>query len=562
MRRNALDPSNIEAWLDLKADYNAARASKYRRVRRGIRTQGSSADWHVRNDADYLRMMEYSRDMSRNDAIVKQTVDRAVFNIIQEGIRYDPDTGSEQLNEHLKGRWIEWTLDREQVEIQKEFTFMDLEYLVMHGLFVDGDIVIIARDDGFLQLIEAHRIRSPVRTTRNVVHGFLLDDKRQRKECWITKEDVALHQTVPRVADIIRVPMFSADGQRQVFHIVDPSRASQTRGITALAPIIDVAAQFEDVQFAKMLQQQIVSCLGVVHEYDSTYTGDRAPAFGDTTTETLPSSGMPRVVEGISPGQHYFGEVGEKIKSFDPAVPNPEYFRHIKMMLQLIGNNLGVPYVQMMMDASETNFSGWRGAINEAQLGYRRKQRWLIQKMHRPIVRWKINQWIADGDSMIARFVRRKNAKPPGKDDVDLYRHKWNPPRWPYVQPREDATADLLRVRNALISPRRRAAEAGLDWEDLTTEIVEDNSMAIIKAKQVAEAINKRFKDDPVHWREIIALPTPDGVQLNLVDEPPVDQMAQAEGGGRQGKLRPGEDSMTRKKSKPNGKPKSLWFDD
>jgi hypothetical protein len=58
--------------------------------------------------------------------------------------------------------------------------------------------------------------------------------------------------------------------------------------------------------------------------------------------------------------------------------------------------------------------------------------------------------------------------------------------------------------------------------------------MAIRKAKTAAAELNEDFPADPVHWREIISLPTPDGVQLNLLDEPNTpepEELSSPEGG-------------------------------
>jgi hypothetical protein len=44
-------------------------------------------------------------------------------------------------------------------------------------------------------------------------------------------------------------------------------------------------------------------------------------------------------------------------------------------------------------------------------------------------------------------------------------------------------------------------------------------SYAIIRAKQQAKAINGQFQDNaPVHWRELISLPMPSGIQMTMQD--------------------------------------------
>jgi len=82
-----------------------------------------------------------------------------------------------------------------------------------------------------------------------------------------------------------------------------------------------------------------------------------------------------------------------------------------------------------------------------------------------------------------------------------------------------DAQGDALRIQNALTSPRRLHAEGGRDWEEVADEIVQDMSYAVELAKQRAAVINTRYKDGaPVHWRELISLPMPAGLQMTMQD--------------------------------------------
>jgi capsid protein len=99
---------------------------------------------------------------------------------------------------------------------------------------------------------------------------------------------------------------------------------------------------------------------------------------------------------------------------------------------------------------------------------------------------------------------------------TSLYSHRWNPPQFPYIEPLTDASADLLQQRNALNSPRRLQAARGREWPEIAREIVADNGMAIVLALEKAAEINGQFPDAKVHWRELVSLPTPDGVNVTI----------------------------------------------
>jgi hypothetical protein len=160
----------------------------------------------------------------------------------------------------------------------------------------------------------------------------------------------------------------------------------------------------------------------------------------------------------------------------------------------------------MMLDASETNFSGFRGAVDQARLGFRRNQRWLINKFHRPVYIWKVHQWLGGS-------LDRINSR----SGVNVFGHKWNPPAWKYIEPTKDAAADMVQQTQLLNSPRRIQANRGRNWDEVKTEIVDDFVSVIRYAKKEAQKINKEIDDgSPVDWRECMSPLTPDNVTASL----------------------------------------------
>jgi capsid protein len=143
--------------------------------------------------------------------------------------------------------------------------------------------------------------------------------------------------------------------------------------------------------------------------------------------------------------------------------------------------------------------------MDQARLGFRKFQRWLSHSFHARVYRWKVRQWISEDRLLQAEYERIGEQ---------LFAHRWNPPRWPYIQPMEDASAGILRVRNLQTSPRRLAAENGHEWSEISEEAIQDNGDVIRNAKRRAAEINTEFPDDPdrVSWREVLCLPTPDRV--------------------------------------------------
>ena len=220
-------------------------------------------------------------------------------------------------------------------------------------------------------------------------------------------------------------------------------------------------------------------------------------------------NGADRVVENLHPGMVLPGGAGETLTGFSPRVPNPEYFPFIKTVLSFIAINLDLPYALLLLDPSDTNFSGWRGAIDQARIVFRRWQQWYVEFFHCEVYRWLIRNWQAESSPM-GRALRRQKINSAGCT--------WNLPTWKYIEPLKDASADLLRVKHGLISPRRLHAEHNQDVREIQHETIEDNAEAIREAIQTAEQLNAQFPtlETPVHWRELLALPAPDGVTLTI----------------------------------------------
>ena len=506
-------PKNLATVFDqFKADYEMSRQSRFIRRRTGLAPSGGTADYHYRSETKYYDDMEKARDMDRNDCIVGQIMDRATENEVQDGFTLDVKTGDKAIDADLKAFWGNYSTDAEQCDIAGEFTFHDMEHHVSRSSRVDGDMWALGLESGQLQLLEGHTIQTTSRV-ENVVLGVEIDEYRRKHKVYVRHDGTTAYDTKTQAEP---VNIFDANGQRVVFQVYNPRRVTMTRGVTSLAPIFGISAMFEDTQFATLVQRQVLSCFAVFRSQQFNPQGDAPPSvdgYGESSTET--TTGGTRYIEGVSPGMEIIGAPGESLEGFSPSVPGGQFFEHTRLLLQIIGVNLGLPLCLVLMDGSETNFSGWRGAVDEARKGWKCNQLNLIARFHSPVWRWKVRQ-LMDFDTALSEAAKR-----PG---INIFGHKWNPPAWRYIEPLTDAQGDSWRIQNALTSPRRLHAERGAEWEEVAAEIVSDNATAIIAAKRQAMEINAELADgQPVHWRELISLPMPSGMQLTMQDPEMID---------------------------------------
>lgn len=517
-------------YAQINNRYRAAENTRFSRQPSGDAT-GRAADFHIQNESDFFRVIEIARSIDNDDMIVGQGIDRLVNNIMQEGFTYDPKTGDDTLDAYLKDKWNRYASNRLEVDIQQTCDFNDLAWLALRAVIVDGDILSLPLASGAIQMIEAHRLRTPSDldgpTRQMTIHGVTVDENRRRLNYHICKDDISLNH-FPKRSETVSISALDDDGNPQLLHLSYPKRVTQTRGITRLARITDVAGMHDDIQFAKLVQQRGVSCWTLIRERP---LGFEAPYGIDEYTEAVDDpcqAGQTQQIRNISPGMWYTGYPGETVKGFSPNVPNPTFFDHAKQTQQIIALNLDLPLILMLMDAGETNFSGWRGAMEQAKIAFRKFQRWFAAAFHSQILRWKVRQWSTPGSPQFdpAVFALMQSG-------ADVFAHEWVFPTWPYVEPLKDASADLLEVRNAINSPRRVQARRGRDWDVISTEIVEDNAQLIEKAVLRADEINRQFAGvenfSPISWQQLAMLPTPDGVQISIAEQQ--DQQQDQRGG-------------------------------
>jgi len=512
--------SILEQFAELKSDYEIGKASRYKRAKTGIMTLGSHADYHYRTEAAYFGAMEMAREMTRNNPLVMQGVRRLVANVVGRGFVLDSDSGDKGIDDVNGYRWAEWSRSPEACDDQQELDFHGLEKLTLQHVVIDGDICSLPNRDGGIESQEGHRLKTPRNTTKNVVHGVQQDERRRRLAYWFTKEDIEPWRSVTRVNDTTQIPARDEAGHRQVFHHYLPDRRSQTRGVTAFAPMADTADHWDDLQFANLVAAKIQSCYTILREMDAGAPVLPFAGGGDhsETTETRPD-GETRTLTDIAPGFEIYGYKGEKLRGFVPTLPGLQFFEHSQMLLGILAVNLDLPLCVFLLDASETNYSGFRGAIDQARQRWREIQSWMMGSFHGPVYEWKVRQW-AVTDSALRKAVERADSLraslgyiPVG--ETNPFAHVWHAQELPYIQPVDDATADILQAKGLLSSPRRLAASRGIDFGDLTEEIVADHGARIEKAHAKAEELNARLGLD-LTWRDILTWPMPEGVQVSV----------------------------------------------
>jgi signal peptide peptidase SppA len=482
--RQADAPNVAAMFRELKTEYDAAKTdSVYRRPVGGVNWLGSSADYHTRFDHNYLKIVEGAYNLARNDTVVGALVRRGVQNVLRSGYGYRARTGDAVLDEAIDADLREWATTPSMCDASARFTLHDLANQTMFADEVSGDSFILPRSSGTLQMVEGYRCRTPRSgDTSRIVLGVERDGNRRPIAYWFIPDDLDPLREIVNLADPTRYPACDANGNEQVWHIFDAQRYSQTRGISSLAPIFDTVGLFSEIQFALLTKQQVQACIAIMEDAPLGGPGGPPKQLGERTTTTR-SDGSTEIKERLSPGQRYTSKPGGKLSGFAPGITTVDDLEFLKFTLHLIASAVDIPLISYMLDGRETNFSGWRGAIEQAKIGWKNRQQRYRQQFYQRAYRFRL-EWLVSTSPEWARVAARVGQS--------FYRGDIDTPRWPYIEPNKDIAAAGLELEKLQTSPRRQAQERGFDLRENRTEIVADNAETIrIAAKAALELRNE-----------------------------------------------------------------------
>lgn len=531
IRRNQGDI--FSQFQNLRADYDAAKPSRFKRVRTGIASTGSGPDYHIRNQQHFLNMLEFVRDVERNGPLLRQGIRRLVNNVNPGAMSPDPETGDDRINDILKQHWNDWAGNPLDCHTEGTLTFHGMTNLAFARTVVDGDVfgLLIGDPDdpyfGSVQTHEAHRCRAPNRG--KIDRGVCGVEKNSRSRVtryWFTESPIDTQQAV-KVTDLQSVDAFDENGFHQVLHCFNPERFSQSRGITHLSPCIDTEGKRDDLEFATLVKSQVASCVTFFEKIDPLAYQMNPELFknlgdgdgGENSDDyDLYSAGGKEI--NMRPGKVLGAKPGREIVGFSPNIPNDSYFELQRLLVTYLAINLDLPLIVLLLDAKDANFSSYRNVMDQARMSWREIHRWMSDCWHRPIWSWRARLLAADGNPLgIPDQEHRELQAFVAAQGLELLtKHNWNAKGYEYIEPVKDVTSDKIALAEGLTSLRRFSVKRhGVDWPVLMKEIISDRALAIRTAHEAAQELSNDLGIE-ISWRDLIPLPTAEGVSITIGD--------------------------------------------
>lgn len=171
-------------------------------------------------------------------------------------------------------------------------------------------------------------------------------------------------------------------------------------------------------------------------------------------------------LSGVSPGEAEVLDWGKKPFLVDPKFPIEAASGFKKDQLRAAAAGSGAPYHMIVSDLEGVNFSSGRLGENQFHDTCKKLQNHIIVNY----VRRHFNKWLAYAMLSGQLKLDPRRLKEFQKSAVFYGR------RWPYINPLQDAQADILRIEAGLTSRSRVIAESdrGGDVETVDAEIASD----------------------------------------------------------------------------------------
>lgn len=380
-----LDRARDRASFDALESF--AGASKTRPALKSWLTSKKDADGDLNPELATLRSR--SRDLERNNPIAHGALMTKTVYVIGTGLRPEPNIDAEFLGlsseqaEKLQAQMLrEFNLAAEclDADAARRKTFYQKQAELFHSARVNGDSFLLLphfEREGSpyatrFQSVESDRVCNPDNKadSETLSGGFELDEHGAA---------VALHilQTNPSQrflrskATWQRVPLSGERGRRNaLIHSNHNMRASQTRGVPDLAPVIEVIKQAGRYIDAELMASVISSKFTVFIKSDRDQGGDddayapgggMAGAGGGADDNDEDYDDEPRDLR-LGDGLVYELDKGESIETANPGRPNAAFDPFVTALWRMIGGAIGVPF-EVLIKHFTASYSASRAAL-------------------------------------------------------------------------------------------------------------------------------------------------------------------------------------------------------
>ncbi|MDR5867292.1 phage portal protein [Halomonas koreensis] len=404
-----------------------------------------------------------SHNAIRNNAYAQSAKEKHISNLVGTGIK--PQWGDPE----IQALWDRWVAECDADGIDN---FYGLQALAAGSQFEAGEALARIRfrrsSDGLsvpmqLQLIEPEHLDpnfSRAFGGRLIKMGIEFDGigRRTAYHLWrfhphekLTSE---LNERVPVPAD-------------NVVHMFRRTRPGQLRGVPELTSVIVRLYEIDEMQDATLARQKLGQLFGTfVHRKTAHDPEDDGPTFG----ELVSAPGDIEPLDEFTPGGIHYLEDDEQVTFSNPPDIQGQYTEWLRSELLAVAAGAGITYEQLTGDLKGVNYSSIRAGVIEFRRRAEALQAMLIvhQWCKRIAAKW-LDVAVTSG-ALVRPDYWRNRARYLAID--------WIAPKWEWVDPLKEVTADLMEVRAGFAPRSEKAGERGWALDQLDAEIAKSHQSA------------------------------------------------------------------------------------
>lgn len=247
----------------------------------------------------------------------------------------------------------------------------------------------------------------------------------------------------------------------RIVHLWLPLRASQTRGVSFLAPIVEEIRDLSEYKASERIAARLASAFGI-------FIKTNTPEFGAGQFPPRPGAagsaegaGSAAVSEYIETGRIQTLPPGSEIQVAEASRPSSPYSDYVRSSNKDASVGFGLRYGNYSHDYTDSSFSSERSASLDERRGWIGQQLFLQDGWCDPICR----RWLE-----IEYLTGRMKTSP---EDVSV---TWQAPGWPWVDPVKDSTAAEKKLAMRVTTRRAICAEMGGDFDEVLEQLAREEA--------------------------------------------------------------------------------------
>jgi len=146
-----------------------------------------------------------------------------------------------------------------------------------------------------------------------------------------------------------------------------------------------------------------------------------------------------------------------------------------------------MPLEMFLLDWSKTNYSSARAAVEQFQVALRTRQHHFTGRFHKPILAWKISQWIKQGKLKVPKKVDQKE---------ETFKCEFIAPEFPWIDQLKESQAWGERIDRGLSTHGRANKSLGMSREDWLIE----RKREIEEALGISAELESKYPGQSIPW--------------------------------------------------------------